>query len=325
MVRVERLLADCLADARAEPLGTVPLPADGPAYAAARRTFLAAGLHALRAHRPEDGWVQLGLTCEHSGPRLPPYGQLAEAAGELLGSGQARDFFFLHKPPGLRVRFRAAEPTRAPDLHAALLRHLEPDRQDDARVRPVAGVYEPETYLFGGPRSMPWVHALFTADSRAWLDVHTAVAGAPAPVGWRVSLALLQALFDGLDIIGWEHRGVWQAVREETGRRLPGGLGGPDRQRAAAGIRAWWQLSPQARLEALPKAWQDIIGEHLQAVRRAAEHWRTHYFASGEATIGPRRAAAHLVIFHWNRGGLSTARQCLLTEALAADGHEGAD
>ncbi|MEU6595548.1 thiopeptide-type bacteriocin biosynthesis protein, partial [Streptomyces sp. NPDC046881] len=172
MVRVERLLADCLADARTEPWGSVPLPAGGPAYAAARRTFLAAGLHAVRAHRPEDGWVQLGLTCARSGPLLPPYRRLAVAARELLDTGQARDFFFLHKPPGLRVRFRAAEPSRAPDLHAALLRHLEADRQDDAGARPVAGVYEPETYLFGGPRAMPWVHALFTADSRAWLDVH---------------------------------------------------------------------------------------------------------------------------------------------------------
>jgi hypothetical protein len=172
---------------------------------------------------------------------------------------------------------------------------------------------------------MPWVHALFTADSRAWLDFHHAVAGAPAPPGWRVSLALLHAVFDGLDIVGWEHRGVWQVVREETGRRLPGGIGEPDLRRAAAGIRAWWNQSPDARLEAMPKGWRDVVGEHVQAVERAAERWRTHYFASGEATMGPRRAAAHYAIFHWNRAALSTARQCLLTEALAADGHEGAD
>lgn len=319
MVRVERLLADCLDDVRAEPLGTVPLTAEDPAYAAARRTFLTAGLEALRAHTPEAGWVQLNLPLTP-----PPYGRLATAACELLGTGQARDFFFMHKPPGLRVRFLAAEPSRAPELRAALLRHLTPERTEDAGKRPLAGVYEPETYLFGGPLSMPWVHELFTADSRAWLDVHTAVAGDPAPVGWRVSLALLHAVFDGLGIVGWEHRGVWQVVREETGRRLPGGLGEPDLRRAAAGIRAYWEQPPEDRLQALPKAWQDVLGEHLVAVEQAAERWRSHYFASGEATVGPRRAAAHFVIFHWNRGALSTARQCLLTEALAADGREEA-
>ncbi|WP_435642347.1 thiopeptide-type bacteriocin biosynthesis protein [Streptomyces sp. H49] len=320
MVRVERLLADCLDDVRAHPLGAVPLTAEGPAYAAARRTFLTAGLEALRAHAPEAGWVQLNLAV------TPPlYGQLAAAAEELLGTGRARGFFFMHKPPGLRVRFLAAEPSRAPELRAALLRRLTPERTEDAGTRTVAGVYEPETYLFGGPRSMPWVHELFTADSRAWLDVHTAAAGDPAPAGWRVSLALLHAVFDGLGIVGWEHRGVWQVVREETGRRLPGGLGEPDLRRAAAGIRAYWEQSPEERLQALPKAWRNVLGEHLPAVGRAAERWHSHYFASGEATVGPRRAAAHHVIFHWNRGALPTARQCLLTEALAADGREEAD
>ncbi|MET9450428.1 thiopeptide-type bacteriocin biosynthesis protein [Streptomyces cinerochromogenes] len=323
MVRVERLLADCLDDARTEPLGTVPVAAQDAGYPAARRTFLAAGLHALRAHTPDAGWVQLNLAGAATGRGPLPYGNLAATARELLDSGQAREFFFMHKPPGLRVRFLAAQPSRAGELRDTLLRRLGPGPAEGTWAPPVAGVYEPETYLFGGARSMPWVHALFTTDSLAWLDIHTHAAGAPAPPSWRVSLALLHAVFDGLDIVGWEHRGVWQAVREETGRRLPGGLGEPDLRRAAAGIRGWWELSPGARLEALPRCWRDVVGEHVQAVGRAAEHWRTRYFASGEATIGARRAAAHYAVFHWNRGALSTARQCLLTEALAADGREG--
>ncbi|MFF0464886.1 thiopeptide-type bacteriocin biosynthesis protein [Streptomyces mexicanus] len=324
MVRVERLLADCLDDARAEPFGCVPLAAEDADYAAARRVFLMAGLQALRTHTPEAGWVQLDVACAAPGPEPRLYGQLSAAARELTDTGQARDFFFMHKPPGLRVRFRAADPAHVRELRATLLRCLAPGRRADTWARPVPSVYEPETYLFGGPRSMPFVHGLFTADSRAWLEVHTAAAGAPAPPAWRVSLALLHAVFDALGIVGWEHRGVWQVVREETGRRLPRGLDTPDLRRAAAGIRDYWRSSPEARLEALPKAWRDTLGEHLQAVERAARQWRTRYFASGEATVGPRRAAAHHVVFHWNRGGLSTARQCLLTEALAADGQEEA-
>ncbi|MGZ0199556.1 thiopeptide-type bacteriocin biosynthesis protein, partial [Streptomyces sp. RM1] len=216
MVRVERLLADCLDDVRAHPLGTVPLTAEGPAYAAARRTFLTVGLEALRAHAPEAGWVQLNLAVTP-----PPYGRLAAAAEELLGTGRARGFFFMHKPAGLRVRFLAAEPSRVPELRAALLRRLTPERTEDAGTRPMAGVYEPEIYLFGGPRSMPWVHELFTADSRAWLDVHTAAAGDPAPAGWRVSLALLHAVFDGLGIVGSEHRGVWHSSTVPPGTPTP--------------------------------------------------------------------------------------------------------
>ncbi|MET9146875.1 MULTISPECIES: thiopeptide-type bacteriocin biosynthesis protein [unclassified Streptomyces] len=324
MVQVERLLADCLDDARTAPMGTVPLDPEDAGYTAARRTFLTAGLHALRAHAPEAGWVQLNVRAEPAGwPRL--YRRLSRTAGDLLGTGPARDFFFMHKPPGLRVRFHASHPSRAGELRTALTRRLDPATADAPWTRPVAEVYEPETYLFGGPRSMPHVHALFTADSLAWLDAHTAAAGGPAPADWRISLTLLGAVFEGLGIVGWEHRGIWQVVREETGRRLPGGLDEPDRRRAAEGIRAYWEQDPGSRLAALPEDWRDLLGPHTEEVRRAAERWRTHYFASGAATVGPRRAAAHHVIFHWNRGRLSTARQCLLTEALATDGHDGTD
>ncbi|MEU5085208.1 thiopeptide-type bacteriocin biosynthesis protein [Streptomyces sp. NPDC021356] len=323
MVQVERLLADCLDDARTAPMGTVPLDAEDTGYAAARRTFLAAGLHALREHAPDAGWVQLNVRAEPAGwPCL--YRRLAVTARDLLGTGTARDFFFMHKPPGLRVRFHAAQPARAEELRATLVRRLAP-AADGSWAEPVCDVYEPETYLFGGPRSMPHVHRLFTADSLAWLDAHTAVAGEPVPADWRVSLTLLGSVFDGLGIVGWEHRGVWQAVRDGTGRRLPGGLGDAARQRAADGIRAYWDQSPDDRLAALPEHWRDVLRPHTRQVRRAAERWRAHYFASGGASVGPRRAAAHHVIFHWNRGRLSTARQCLLTEALAGDGHETGD
>ncbi|MGW0513959.1 lantibiotic dehydratase C-terminal domain-containing protein [Streptomyces corchorusii] len=91
------------------------------------------------------------------------------------------------QPPGLRARFRAAEPSGAEDLRAALLRRLDPGRQGGhSWARPVPGVYEPETYLFGGPRSMPWAHALFTADSRAvWASSAGSTVGSGRPYGRR--------------------------------------------------------------------------------------------------------------------------------------------
>ncbi|MER7110549.1 thiopeptide-type bacteriocin biosynthesis protein [Streptomyces sp. NPDC000229] len=318
MVDVERLLADCLQDARTAPLGALPLAGEGAAYAEARRTFLAAGLRALRDDLPETGWVQLGLApWPDAWPAL--YRRLAEAAHELIGCGWANDFFFMHKPPGLRIRFHATRPAGVAALRAELLRRF--DRRDGAWTSPVEGVYEPETYLFGGPHAMPLVHALFTADSLAWLD-HHAAPSKDAPADWRVSLTLLSAALDGLGIVGWEHRGVWQVVRGETGRRLVGGLHDAPRRRAAAGIRAYWALSREEQLDALPKPWRNGLRDHQEAVRRAASRWRADYFEAGDATVGPRRAAAHYAIFHWNRGRFSVARQSLLTEALASDGHD---
>ncbi|MFC8919599.1 thiopeptide-type bacteriocin biosynthesis protein [Streptomyces sp. NPDC047821] len=321
MVDVERLLADCLQDARTAPFGALPLTAEGAAYAEARRTFLTAGLRALRDDLPETGWVQLGLApWPDAWPAL--YRRLAETAHELLGCGWAHDFFFMHKPPGLRIRFHAPRPAGVAALRAELLRRF--DRRDGAWASPTEGVYEPETYLFGGPRAMPLVHGLFTADSLAWLDHHAARGGGgePPPADWRVSLTLLRAVLDGLGVVGWEHRGVWQVVREETGRRLVGGLHDPSLRRAAEGIRAYWHLTCEEQLDALPKAWRHGLRDHQDAVRRAASRWRADHLETGEALVGPRRAAAHYAVFHWNRGRFSLARQSLLTEALAADGQD---
>ncbi|MEU3822067.1 thiopeptide-type bacteriocin biosynthesis protein [Streptomyces sp. NPDC030392] len=319
MLQVERLLADCLHDARTDPPGALPLVPEGDAYEAARRTFVAAGLRALRdERRPDSGWTQINLAPD--GARAWPalYRRLADTARQLTEEGAADDFFFVHKPPGLRVRFHAPAPCAAGTLRAELVRLL--GRSPRGWAEPVPAVYEPETYLYGGTRSMEHVHRLHTADSRAWLDHHT---GERPPADWRLSLTLLRAVLDGLGIVGWEHRGVWQAVREETGRRLAEGLRGAERERAAAGVRAYWELPDEARLDALPPAWRARVAAHRDALRAAAEEWRTGYFESGEARIGPRRAAAHWVIFHWNRGRFSVARQGLLTEALADEAPTG--
>ncbi|MEU5159483.1 thiopeptide-type bacteriocin biosynthesis protein [Streptomyces sp. NPDC020875] len=275
---------------------------------------------------PEDSWVQINLPL--SGYPVPPplYGRLADLAREVLAAG-AREFFFMHKPPGLRIRFQTADPADTPALRAELLARTRAlyDRGLLA-APPVGTVYEPESYLFGGDAAMPWVHRLFTADALAWLDCHRA-AGLPAdgpgrpPAGWRISLLLLRELLAGLHIVGWEHRGVWEAVRSDTGRALtPADPADTERRRAEQGIRAWWARPRDEALAALPDGWREPLDRHRAAVRRAADEWRTGYFEAGTAIRGPRRAAAYAVIFHWNRGALPAGRQCLLTEALAADG-----
>ncbi|WP_374984088.1 thiopeptide-type bacteriocin biosynthesis protein [Streptomyces fradiae] len=235
MLQVERLLADCLHDVRSGPPGTLPLDPEGDAYAAARRTFLAAGLRALRdAGRPGGGWAQVGIAPDgaHAWPAL--YRRLAGTARELTASGSADDFFFVHKPPGLRVRFHAPGPDGADALRAELVRLLGTAREGWAE--PVPSVYEPESYLYGGARSMAYAHRLHTADALAWPDHHT---GERPPANWRVSLTLLRAVLDGLGVVGWEHRGVWEAVREEAGAAAPRRTG---RGRPGAGRRGGARL-----------------------------------------------------------------------------------
>ncbi|MFJ3216677.1 thiopeptide-type bacteriocin biosynthesis protein [Kitasatospora sp. NPDC086801] len=318
MMEVEQLLTDCLRDVRDIPPGTVPVDSTGPDYEAARHTFLTAGLSALRNDPPGAGWVQINLA---PGPTAwhRTYRVIADTARELIAADAVRSFFFMHKPPGLRVRFEAGR-TDLAALRRELIRRF---REVDGQSRPpLCGRYEPEAYLFGGPSSMRYVHDLFTVDSLAWLDHHDTLATAGRPelvADWRLSLYLLGELLGGLGIVGWEHRGVWQVVRDDTGRRL-GTDPDDDARRAAAGILAAWRAGGPGLLAPVAPQRRAAVEAHGDAVRRAAESWRTGYFESGDAVIGPRRAAAYHVIFHWNRGRLSLARQSLLTHALTGDG-----
>ncbi|CAM5566352.1 MULTISPECIES: hypothetical protein [Streptomyces] len=225
MVRVERLPADCLEGARAESPGTVPLAAHDAGCADARRTFLTAGLPALRAHAPEAGRVQLDVC----------------------------------------VRFRAAEPSGAEDLRAALLRRPDPGRQGHSWARPVPGVYEPESCLFGGPRSTPWAHALCTAGSRPGrtctpprpVSRHRPADGCP----WRcrTSSSTVWASSAGSTV------GSGRSYRRRPGAGCRAGSArrtgaGPPPVSAPTGTQG-----PGARLGMLPKPWRDVLGEHPEA------------------------------------------------------------
>ncbi|WP_369207743.1 thiopeptide-type bacteriocin biosynthesis protein [Streptomyces sp. PU-14G] len=286
---------------------------------------------------PPGSWVQLNLAPERdSHGRALCYAELAALADAFLTEERARNFFFMHKAPGIRARFQAADPGETAELRAALLRRT--DQWEGLRRRPVCAVYEPEYYLFGGPASMAYVHDLFTLDSLAWLDHHVNHPGGAGPsVGWRHSLLLLREVFDGLGIVGWEHRGVWDAVARETGRRLSDAAAAIDpaaRERAAAGIVAYWRTPRDEALRAFPEDRRNALARHAKAAHGAAVRWRDGHFevgsawhcaagevhGAGDAAVGPRTAAAYVTVFHWNRGLLSLARQSLLTEALA---HEG--
>jgi thiopeptide-type bacteriocin biosynthesis protein len=171
------------------------------------------------------------------------FGWLGDLSAALLDDPAVANFFFMRKPPGLRIRFETTAPQRR-----WLLEHELHAWASGARLRAeriVPGVYEPEELLFGGPASMPFVHRIFTVDSQAWLAFCRLEAPAPA---WLFSLVLLRHLLDGAGVAGWEDLGVWERIRSQTGRTLPPGMNPGRVAAASAGIRATW--SDPSRLEA---------------------------------------------------------------------------
>jgi thiopeptide-type bacteriocin biosynthesis protein len=265
------------------------------------KLFLAAGQAAL-AQADKPGWSQFGLTVA-PGQRRALYSRLAEMARQLLDRRLATDFFFMHKPPGLRIRFQGASRAALDD---AVTEYVSDWSTVGLLSGSHAGVYEPETAIFGGPSSMECVHRFFTHDSLGWLDQ----LAAPSDLSpWRFSLHTLRALFDGLEIVGWEDLGVWNQVRQRTGRQLSApALGTPEFAAAATGIRSAWRAADVLRPELRP---------HLERCRASGARWLEHYFQGGHAELGPREAVAMAIIFHWNRGGLSLVTQASIAEALS--------
>jgi len=280
--------------------------------------FVQGGIEALSHASLASEWVQL---CVDATPSAASQGQLmsaiSELANELLDTAVAQNFFFMQKPPGLLLRFQAAA-EKAP-LEERLNREVA-DWQTDGFVRAHwPAVYEPEHRLFGGTQSMEYVHALFTVDSLYWSAFHARKSGyGDAGAGaWSASLRMLRSVFDGLGIRGWEDLGVWDAVLDDTGRRLDLDLVG------TTGYRDLTAQVRQAWAEAAPSTGK--LGEedaHLQAcaevARQQAVRWKAGYFEAPGARIGPREGAAYLTIFHWNRAGFSPVQQGLVAEALAS-------
>jgi thiopeptide-type bacteriocin biosynthesis protein len=280
--------------------------------------FTQGGMATLELARSANHWVQRAIQPipgAESHQRL--MSAISTLATELLNSEVAHNFFFMHKPPGLRLRFQSsAEPAA---LRERLTREAV-DWQTRGLIRAHGpAVYEPECRLFGGAQSMEYVHVLFTIDSLFWAAYHArSRRTAQTPTGaWTASLRLLRSAFDGLGILGWEDLGVWDTVLDDTGRRLNLDLAATQGYgELAALMRRAWAHTARGQLG---EAEQD---PQLQAcaelVRAQAVRWKSGYFESPDARIGPRRAAAYLTIFHWNRAGFSPTQQGLVAEALAS-------
>jgi len=285
-VPLAEFIADCL-----DPAGDEEL-------VAARLTFLAGGLDALRtAGAPR--WTQVGL----AGIAAGLYPALRDDVEQLLADGEITDFLFTHGSPGLRVRFAAA-PGRATQVRAEVRRLAARWRRHGLVAEAVPGVYEPEAHLFGGPDSMRHAYQLFSVDSVFWLRLHSDV-GDRTPA-WVVSLRMLRAVFDGLQITGWEDRDVWARVREIAG----GEAGMPDEE-----VVGWW-TGDEELLSRLPEPTRRLLARHEERVTPVLERWRAEYFATDQARVGPREAAAYHVVQHWNRAGLGPARQARILDAL---------
>ncbi|WP_328468787.1 thiopeptide-type bacteriocin biosynthesis protein [Actinoplanes sp. NBC_00393] len=261
----------------------------------ALETYHAAGRAALQ-RRSEQAWFQAGITpVDWATAEAAFVNQIAPRL-DLLGR-----WWFLRKHPCWRIRIHDG------DHPAALLDELAAGGVI-AGWRP--GIYEPETAAFGGLTAIEIVHDLFCADSRGVLDY--ARHDLPEPGRRELSLLLIAAMQQHAGLDWFEAGDVFARVAQM--RPVP-----DDTSEARIDVLAA-KMAPL--LAAPPTDTASIVEQELGP---HAVAWLTAFSEAGrklgEAAAaglldrGLRAILAQIIIFHWNRLGLSARAQSILAYA----------
>lgn len=254
-------------------------------------------------------WHQHNVALKRTldGSALPSARSVFRALEPVLAAwrseGRLRHFFFMRKPPDLRLRFFGVEGLR--DELSALVRGLV-EAGDIERA--YASEYEPETDRFGGPRAMDAVHAWFDVDTSAWMRLDALESsGAPSVQSSLLTCAVASDLVSRVLRDRAEAWAMWRAYASQTG------LGAED---------AGGELLTPVDIEMLKSAAgpdvRRVLERYREANRTLAEEL-TGLVAGGELSAGMRSVLVAFVMFHLNRYGLDAGGHARLAWSMIRD------
>lgn len=256
----------------------------------------------------QTDWLQINLSLERrQGDPLPAaralFARLLPAVESWRRRGALEIFFFVRKPPDVRLRFQ----TQAP--RAQLLAELESMLSGLMREGYVRqffpSIYEPEIRQFGGREAMEFVHRYFAADSLAWIALdQLAAQGARSTADDRIVLAVMNDLFLRTLACPFEVWDVWCNLAD----LMPPNQVEPPGEMEPVLIHSLLAAAPQAEKQVL----QDycISNEQLSAGLRQV--WN-----AGKLQCGLRAILPFVAMFHFNRHGLDGSRQAALSQAMS--------
>lgn len=281
----------------------------------ARATFLRAGLEALGSAELSGAWSQVNLPLDSLGVT---WMQMVRAdfqdwLGRWLASDAEHRFYYLHKPPGARLRFAGGDTEFRARLAAAL------DDIVGGRDTWNFAAYDAEWHQFGGATGLDLAHRFFGIDSMAILAYQRLRIYGGTHLGpTEFSLTLLDTLLRGATGDQWERWDVWCNMAATGRLRVP------------VGSSAWREAQPSPAVrEALlallgqPARREWVVSEGETAIlRRYTEQVRavTADLRSaeqrGHLMWGLREILPFWIVFHWNRMGVGAADQQRLALAM---------
>jgi thiopeptide-type bacteriocin biosynthesis protein len=243
-----------------------------------------------------DGLPNARVLFAKLGAELPAW----RRSGDVLG------FYYMRKPPGLRLRFQLGRP-RGERRIVSLLDALRAERTVQSWVR---ATYEPEVFMLGGPEMLPLVHAYFDADSAACMAVYQLRDNAVTPA--VLSLAVLGDLFERVLEGPEEVWDVWCNLAALHGME------------PAAGEATTPPLD-LAALAPLVSARERPILRRYASANRILARGMHRLAARGELRYGLRSILPFIAVFHWNRYALSLEQRTRIFSAMtrALDPRQG--
>lgn len=252
-------------------------------------------------HEAMEGGAWLQVSCalftDASGTRPSvPWRELEAAVERWRGDGAFRRFFFLRKPPGLRLRFFGEG--LADRLEPELLSWMVGAERSDLIRGFRLTLYEPEESRFGGPVGMAIAHDHFDRSSRFALAYEALSGGEQASLSRHVlSAAMSNHLFAKAAEDQAEVWDVWsQLARSATefGGSATGPYDGSLRSALELGGAFWDALTPST---------STLVERALEGNEATAERLRAASDA-GRLMVGKRAWLAAATTFHWNQLGL---------------------
>jgi len=288
-----------------EPAGIAP-----EKLGALRDVFLSAGAAAIAGRAGLQVWRQINIYFDALGLRWYCFasGDFLERLSAWHACGVVRQFCFVHKPPGLRLRFLGAQEPMVAELHRAM-DELQAAGQIDNWS---CGLYDSEPYQFGGDAGADVAHRFFTIESVATLAYHRVrLRGQASLEPVMFSLLLIELLLREATGDEWERWDIWQKM-ELTGRL--------ERMDKATEARALHE-SVRARRELaqflfhsreLSSPEREIIAQYRETLPDIAQEIRQLH-DTGRLLWPTREIIPFWIIFHWNRMAFSLEEQRRIT------------
>ncbi|HWE91496.1 MAG TPA: methyltransferase, FxLD system, partial [Pseudonocardiaceae bacterium] len=263
----------------------------------------------MAAKPPGADWQQFSIefTDRATAVRTAAH-QIAPALNRAEQAGQLSTWWYIRKPPGLRLRYQLTDP------NTQVVEELLDELAGTGRiVNWTQGIYEPESVAFGGPSAMDIAQTLFHHDSRHLLAraAHTdAAVASPAGLGQRETTVLLFTTMLRAAGLDWFEQGdVWAKIIDlrASGQAQ---VAADRAEELGQAVRRLLTVNAHSVPDLLAEPWLaafETAGQHLAALDRR-----------GQLRRGLRAVLAHHFIFHANRAGLPGGDQATLAN-LAFD------